>query len=527
MSDSVQCPHCQKTYRITPALAGKRVKCRACSGVIPIPNLPTASPAATPTPAAKAPLPRAAAPAKPKPAPATQARPQKAASVRDDIENGFSGPIPRVRASFAYRAAQLVVAFVMILLPIAYIGVICGVCFLVYLHATHSHVIMHGVRGRATLIAASIYIGPIVAGVIQILFMLKPFIAPPGRDERVRSITPQGEPHVFALVKRIAEAVGSPLPKKIDVDCDLNAAAAYQRGVWSIFLGSDLKLVIGMPLAAGLSLQQFAGVLAHEFGHFSQGAGMRLSYLIRMINYWFARAVYERDGWDEWLVEHSAGLDWRIGWMLYLAQFSVFLTRRILWVFMVLGAAVSGILMRQMEYNADLFETRLVGSETFAATTRRIHELGAAWQLTQRDVMQFLRQKQMPDNLAKFMLHNSRKMPPDVAFKVRKAFDEERTGLFDSHPCGRDRIAASAEEAAPGVFRSQRPASDLFVYFDSLCKNVSWDLYSSIYGPSLPPSAMHSTDELLRFVQDRPAQAETPVQPTAYDTESPIPLAGD
>jgi hypothetical protein len=63
--------------------------------------------------------------------------------------------------------------------------------------------------------------------------------------------------------------------------------------------GNDLVLTIGMPLVAGMSLRQFAGVLAHEFGHFSQGAGMRLSFIIRSINLWFMRVVYERDDWDE------------------------------------------------------------------------------------------------------------------------------------------------------------------------------------------------------------------------------------
>lgn len=52
-------------------------------------------------------------------------------------------------------------------------------------------------------------------------------------------------------------------------------------------------LTIGLPLVAGLSLQQLAGVLAHEFGHFSQGAGMRLTYIVRSINAWFLRVVYE------------------------------------------------------------------------------------------------------------------------------------------------------------------------------------------------------------------------------------------
>jgi Zn-dependent protease with chaperone function len=38
-----------------------------------------------------------------------------------------------------------------------------------------------------------------------------------------------------------------------------------------------LVLVIGLPLAAGMSMRQVAGVLAHEFGHFAQGAGMRFN----------------------------------------------------------------------------------------------------------------------------------------------------------------------------------------------------------------------------------------------------------
>ena len=46
-------------------------------------------------------------------------------------------------------------------------------------------------------------------------------------------------------------------------------------------------LTIGLPLVAGLSLREFAGIIAHEFGHFTQGFGMRLSYVIRQINGWF------------------------------------------------------------------------------------------------------------------------------------------------------------------------------------------------------------------------------------------------
>ena len=81
------------------------------------------------------------------------------------------------------------------------------------------------------------------------------------------------------------------------MDCLVNASAGFGRDAG--LFGQNLVLTIGLPLVAGLTARQFAGVLAHEFGHFSQGAGMRLSYVVRSVNAWFARVVFERDGWDE------------------------------------------------------------------------------------------------------------------------------------------------------------------------------------------------------------------------------------
>jgi Zn-dependent protease with chaperone function len=44
-----------------------------------------------------------------------------------------------------------------------------------------------------------------------------------------------------------------------------------------------------------LKAQELSEVLAHEFGHFSQGFGMRATYLIRSVNFWFTKVVYHRD----------------------------------------------------------------------------------------------------------------------------------------------------------------------------------------------------------------------------------------
>ena len=81
-------------------------------------------------------------------------------------------------------------------------------------------------------------------------------------------------------------------------------------------IGNDLVLTIGLPLAATMSVRELTAVLAHEFGHFSQGVGMRFSYLTVVINRWFARVVYERDAWDERLTEWSRESDVRIAIIL-------------------------------------------------------------------------------------------------------------------------------------------------------------------------------------------------------------------
>ena len=127
-------------------------------------------------------------------------------------------------------------------------------------------------------------------------------------------------------------------------------------------------------------MQQFAGVLAHEFGHFTQGWGMRLSYVIRSISLWFTRVVYERDAWDQKLIDWSRTGEVRIQAVVMLVRFSVFVTRKVLWVLMMAGHAVSGILLRQMEHDADMHEILLAGSPTFESTCRRLAVLNVATQ---------------------------------------------------------------------------------------------------------------------------------------------------
>ncbi len=99
-------------------------------------------------------------------------------------------------------------------------------------------------------------------------------------------------------MNHICDLVAAHRPRLIEVDSSVNSAARLRRGWLSLFIPGDLALVIGTPLVSGMTVVQFAGVLAHELGHFSQGGAMRSWYLIGTVMNWLGRAAYARDGWD-------------------------------------------------------------------------------------------------------------------------------------------------------------------------------------------------------------------------------------
>ncbi|MGC3967054.1 MAG: M48 family metallopeptidase [Pirellulales bacterium] len=312
---------------------------------------------------------------------------------------------------------------------------------------------------------------------------------------------------LFEFVEMVCRTVGSPRPRRIDVDLDVNASASFRRGIWSM-LGNDLVLTIGMPLAAGMTTRQFGGILAHEFGHFTQGLGMRLSYVIRAISIWFARVAYERDSWDEWLEAHSRDGD---GWIVLLANLGrggVWLGRLVLRGLTYVGHAVAGVMLRQMEYDADLHEIRFGGSPSFAATSRRLTLLNVASNGAYSDLNDFYRDGRLVDDMPKLVMANVETMPEEVRKQIAKVTAEARTGWYDTHPCDNDRIAFAEKQNAPGVFADDGPASDLFANFSTLCKSATWNLYKQVFNGKVKSEEVHSADTLLAGQKTEQAYAD-------------------
>ena len=365
----------------------------------------------------------------------------------------FRGEIEAIRPSPLYRVWILVVTAMMLLLPLIYLGIVALACYGMFWHATHNVVIFRNVRNaRAALF---LYAAPLAIFAVLVFFLFKPLFAPPARRPKRKSLDPSREPLLFAFVDGICAAVGAPSPVRIDVDCQVNASASAERGFFSL-LRRRLVLTVGLPLVATLELRQFAGVLAHEFGHFSQSAGMSLTFLIGSINAWFARVVYQRDEWDVTLDEWSRDGHFAVLIVANLARLVVWLTRRILWVLMMAGHAISCMMLRQMEFNADLYETQLVGSSVAESTFKRLPVVMMAERGAFADLSENWKEGKLADNLPHLIAANIPQLPQQILDSVDSMLAQGKTGMFDTHPSDKDRIAAVLRENAAWDLSSGR-----------------------------------------------------------------------
>ena len=438
---------------------------------------------------------------------------QTASSPDYSILSAFQPVVARPRSSILYQFSLLLVTLTMLLLPLIYFALVGAAVYGVYYHATHNwDVIMGfgGMRGgRIMIFKFLIYIVPLFVGAVVVFFMFKPLFAGRPKHAQPLALNPADNPLLYAFIEKICETVGAPSPKRIDLDCDLNASASFRRGMWSM-AGNDMVLTIGLPLVANLSAAEFAGVVAHEFGHFTQSVGMRLSYLIRSVNHWFIRVVYQRDAWDEALEEWAAeSEDAWVTIIVMFAQIGVWFARMILRILMYTGLLIGGFMIRQMEYDADACQIKLVGTETFERTHRRLATLSAAMEKMYKQIhLTWQKTHQLPDNLSELLRQAHESLPGATLQKIEDRYGLERTGLFDSHPSPADRIREARRAQDPGAFHDDRPASSLFSSFEHPARFVTMLHYTDELGIPI-------TREMLLHVEPKGGAVRPDSRPTS------------
>jgi Zn-dependent protease with chaperone function len=393
----------------------------------------------------------------------------------------------------AYLAGLMMVGSAVVLLPLAYATLVLSLAGGTLWHLrAHAGWIAGPDAGAAT---GFLYVLAALALFLPCVFLLRPFFArSPGHLQGLE-LSPAEEPRLHTFIHQICEALGAPVPERIRASMDVNASARFSPGVASVVEGR-LELTLGLPLVRGLDLSQFAGVLAHELGHFGQGGAMRLVHTIRSVNIWFARAASLESAWERRTPD--AGI---IGSLvmpfLALARGCAVLARWILRVHVRMGQVISCLLLRQMERQADLAAIRLVGGETFAGMVLEAKVLEAAWGLANRSLGLALREGRLADDLPALVAAHTRVFIPEIRRKMEQGLLLERTALFDTHPSLAERVAFARRIPGRGIFHASGAAHSLFTDFPTLSRVATEDFYRQDLGSEFRPDRMVTTADLV------------------------------
>lgn len=150
-------------------------------------------------------------------------------------------------------------------------------------------------------------------------------------------------PELQAEVERLRLATGAPKLSGIVITDEFNASATSLPRLLGLF-GHRHVLSLGLPMMQALDREQFAAVVAHEFGHFGGGHGKFLGWIYRVRMSWLRVRI---------------SLDQHAGWL------GAPLRRFFDWYAPYFGA-YSFVLARQNEYEADATSARVVGASAAA-----------------------------------------------------------------------------------------------------------------------------------------------------------------
>jgi hypothetical protein len=415
-------------------------------------------------------------------APAVEERPGLAI---EQVLGAFKGQVNWQRTSFFYQVGLLLVTLAIMVLPVLYLAFVAGAGLLVGWWARAGTALLRGPMYGIYffLLKLMVYLTPLVVGSTVFFFLLKPLLARRPPRAQPLALNPASEPLLFEFITRICKTIGAPFPARIDIDCQLNASAGFRRGFKSIF-GNDLVLTLGLPLVAGMTVTQLGAVIAHEFGHFTQGFAMRLTYIISRVNGWFARVVYERDQWDltleEWALEAQ---EWQIQLMLAMARLGVWFSRLLLKLLMFAGVGISSFFSRQMEYDADRYEIEFAGSRAFEEIEIRLAMLSALLKPAYAHMRTtWNTNNTLPDDFPAFLLRHYSRLPDETRTAIADRVGLLQAGLFSTHPASGDRIRCARRANKPGVFSVDEPATALFTNFEAVARQVTLLHYSDDLG---------------------------------------------
>lgn len=394
---------------------------------------------------------------------------------KEDFEKLLNGDIAPSEISAEYRKSLLRALGASLAAPLIYLLIILAVFYAAINYAGFLANNSHFLSFSASLLLTIV---PYFIMAVLVLFLIRPFFIS-YEETTFFEMHRKDAPALYNLIDVMCEKMSVPFPEQICLNTDVNASAGAMFGYFS--LGQKkLRLTIGLPLLLGLNVRQFSGILAHEFGHFAQPTAMKVYYVINRINFWFYHRAYLPDKWDTRLDAWSDKADFHFAGTLSIfgAKQTIRMTRLIFKILYNLNYRLTQSMSRQMEYDADSYESQFVGSSEFEKTALNIRKLSYATKTVAKINRDSWNEERLLANIPLATVHFSANLDEIVEERIIQDMQEGETSPCDSHPADNDRIQHINERNDLGIFNADFPAKALVKSIDKLCELVTLDTYT-------------------------------------------------
>src|SRR5579883_2646341 len=203
-----------------------------------------------------------------------------------------------------------------------------------------------------------------VAGIVVcgtfFLFLVKGFFKSHAMNKDMHiEITEEEHPLLFAFIEHLCDELDAPLPNKVYVAPDVNAAVMPRTSLLNLFVEPKKDLLIGLGLVNSVNLSEFKAVLAHEFGHFSQSA-MASSYTY--VAHRIIADLVEGEDWFDRMVNWCKKQQNAISVFGYAIGAPLWVGRKVLeWFYKAITLQRLAV-SREREFHADLVAVSAAGS---------------------------------------------------------------------------------------------------------------------------------------------------------------------
>lgn len=312
-----------------------------------------------------------------------------------------------------------------------------------------------------------------------LFFTAKPVFTARRREKPAVILAPGQEPALWEFVVPLCTAMQVRTPTEIHLSNEVDAKVHLISG-WKGLVKGDVTLTLGLPLAAGFSRQQLAGVLAHEFGHCARRFNMRCYYFINFCNAWLDQRAHFKDALGERLKHLSEAETSRVTNLgVLVARIGMRLPRQLLHYCFLLSYRLSKPACKRLELEADRYAAQIAGSDTFRAATLHHHALRWAFRQADRQNVSTWSEGALLADMPQAAALGATRLDIETQRRLEAKL-RDRQRYWRVHPADVERIEAAEALGSTALITDASPATGLFEYFSQYCRQVTTAYYQKL-----------------------------------------------